>query len=286
MNRTRKDVFYMYKALYNKQEAFVHIATRDWPRRWYYESDSIPVLVVLYANQSSVSLKANGKSVGTYTVERGMATATIAGLTGKVYLEANAGNEAEDRTELWISKVPMQANKISQLCINAGTDALFEDQTTTYIWMPDVAYRKGGCGYKGGTKKMYGERVGSVIEIKGTKADPLDQTCRVNPEAYTFDVQDGMYEIEIHFVKYGNRRGILNDIGENKVEKSNSTAFSAFANGIKILDTESFEEEYGLNTVVKKVLQVEARGGKGVDIQLDIDRGEIGVSAVRIQALR
>ena len=94
--QARKDAFYLYKAAWNEEEEFLHIAERRWGRR----SDTLQ-RVKIYTNLPDVELTVNGKYLGSkesvdgiveweeVDLERGTNTieATSRGITDRVSVE-------------------------------------------------------------------------------------------------------------------------------------------------------------------------------------------------------
>lgn len=94
--QARKDAFYLYKAAWNEEEEFLHIAERRWGRR----SDTLQ-RVKIYTNLPDVELTVNGKYLGSkesvdgivewedVDLERGANTieATSRGITDRVSVE-------------------------------------------------------------------------------------------------------------------------------------------------------------------------------------------------------
>ena len=67
--KTKKDSFYLYKAYWNTEEKFVHIASKRFVER---EVENIKVII--YTNLDKVKLTHNGLDLGTIKVEDHKAT--------------------------------------------------------------------------------------------------------------------------------------------------------------------------------------------------------------------
>lgn len=61
----KKDAFYLYKAYWNKDEKFVHVAGRR-----YLDRASETTTIKVYSNESEVTLSVNGEVVGTITGDK------------------------------------------------------------------------------------------------------------------------------------------------------------------------------------------------------------------------
>ena len=84
--KTKKDSFYLYKAYWNKDDAFVYIAGR----RFTYRKSAKQVITV-YSNQNEVSLYQDGKLVETKKGEN-VFKFTVTLKDGENNFEAKAGS--------------------------------------------------------------------------------------------------------------------------------------------------------------------------------------------------
>ena len=94
--QVRKDAFYLYKAIWNEEEEFLHLAEKRWSRR----RDTIQQIKV-YTNLPDVELTLNGKFMGSLENTSGVVVwenvelqhgtnhieVTSRGLTDQAYIE-------------------------------------------------------------------------------------------------------------------------------------------------------------------------------------------------------
>ena len=86
----KKDCFYLYKAYWNKDDAFVYIANRRFTYRKKYNQE-----ITVYSNQSEVSLYLNGNLVETKKGEN-VFKFKVTLIDGENKLEVKAGNLADE----------------------------------------------------------------------------------------------------------------------------------------------------------------------------------------------
>ena len=89
--KLKKDAFYLYKAAWNKEEAFVHLCGSRYAKRAEAETE-----VKVYSNQSEVSLYVDGRLIGTQ--EGNTVFSFRVPLTGTHRVKAVSGGAADEMT--------------------------------------------------------------------------------------------------------------------------------------------------------------------------------------------
>lgn len=107
---------------------------------------------------------------------------------GKITIDSNAGSDTI-AVEMTVSAKPAYEKRI-----NCGGKNDYVDRFEN-TWLKDTAYSPGGFGYVGG--KTYSAQ-DSIAE---TLDDNLYQSERYGLQAYWFDVQDGLYNVVLHFAE-------------------------------------------------------------------------------------
>ncbi len=202
-DRTPKDVYYYYQAMWRKDIPVLHIASRDWNVRCGIQDnpDSPVVLPVkVYTNLPEVELFVDGRSVGRKCVSNCFAVFDVPFEGTEPYLSASGrfgDKEVHDGVRVRYQSVPSHLAEADwtdlELAINVGSNCFFTSDESGLTWVPDRKYTEGGWGYVGGKEKT------TQTEIHLTADGPLYQTMRENIEEYRFDVPAGRYEVELLF---------------------------------------------------------------------------------------
>lgn len=97
----KKDAFYLYKALWNTTDKFIHITEKRIPRVASTKTD-----IVAFSNCKSLSLKLNGESVSTVNVVNGVAKwSNITLKEGLNKIDVVSGDLSDTRTIISITKL-------------------------------------------------------------------------------------------------------------------------------------------------------------------------------------
>ncbi len=202
-DRTPKDVYYYYQAMWRNDVPVLHIASRDWNvRAGLQEHAGQPVVlpVKVYTNLPEVELFVDGQSLGRKSVTNCHAVFDVPFQGTDPYLSASGlfnGKEVYDGVRVRFQPVPSHLAEADwstlELAINVGSNCFFSSDESGLTWVPDRAYTEGGWGYVGGKEKT------TQTEIHLTADGPLYQTMRENVEEYRFDVPAGSYEVELLF---------------------------------------------------------------------------------------
>lgn len=235
-DRTPKDVYYYYQAMWRKDIPVLHIASRDWNRRAGIARGGQPVVqpVKVYTNLKEVELLVDGQSLGRQPVENCHAVFSVPfGQNPEPLLTARGtceGRPVEDALRIRFTTVPDRLTEQNleglELAVNVGSNCFFTSDVSRLTWLPDRAYTPGGWGYVGG------KAASTNTQIQGTPDNPLFQTLRAGIEAYRFDVPRGDYEVELLFADiYRPTQSSAYLLGSDKSQESRDNTFSITANG-------------------------------------------------------
>lgn len=185
-DRQKKDIFYYYKAYLRDDIPVLWIASRDWQNRKGYLKTGAKTVnqpVTIYSNLDEVTLKVNGKPMGTQKPAAGKTIFNVPFQHGKNTIFASS-SDVIDYMEIDFEMVPLETknleNESLEIAINCGSRAFYEDPKSKMIWGPDKAYSPGSWGFiKGESYRNNHNRIGHQTSIKGTYNDPLYQTFRV-----------------------------------------------------------------------------------------------------------
>lgn len=295
MDRERKDVFFYYKAMLNK-DPMVIIGGKIWKNRGGVTNDKgvCEQPVSVFSNLASVELIVNGQSLGTKKVENGSAEFMVPFKDGENYLAASGLDGAKKVVDYEIVNFKGYPEKISadfdELNVYCGTKSYFDDRINNIAWIPEKAYTEGSWGYVGGEVSRARARGSSsphmTINALGTENDPLYQCQRKNMEAFKADVPDGQYYVYLHFAEWNSnarREALAYSLGGGVVnEEARERIFDVSVNGDKVLDNFDLTKEVGAQRAVVKKFSVSVTGGKGLTVQFTPVKGEPVLNAIRI----
>lgn len=266
-DRTPKDVYYYYQAMWRKDIPVLHIASRDWNVRCgLQERAGEPVVlpVKVYTNLPEVELFVDGRSVGRKSVTNCHAVFDVPFQGSDPYLSATGtfnGKEVYDGLRVRFQPVPSHLADADwatlELAINVGSNCFFTSDESGLTWVPDQAYTEGGWGYVGGKEKT------TQTEIHLTADGPLYQTMREGVEEYRFDVPAGSYEVELLFADPDGITAspvyLLDRAEENTTKKTN--AFAVSIDGRTVEESLSPARDAGSFHAVKRRYVVSHEGG-------------------------
>lgn len=274
-DRQAKDVYYLYKANWNK-EPMVYIATRDWLHRAGADSTNGEKTVSfdfdVYTNLDQVKLSINGKSLGTKKPD------DIQRITWNVPLQDGdnilmaTGKKGtltiEDRVVVNLDRYSTDLSNgeepFTQLMVNVGSNAQFRDDSGV-IWIEDRAYSEGSFGYIGGTPTFFPRKK----IIRGTHQEALYYTYRDSLSGYKFDVPEGNYEVELHFI-------------EPEVYKPGERVFDISVNDRTIINDFDLYAEAGFGWAINKSFNVTVEGEEGIDIKFNQQEGAPLLSGIKV----
>jgi beta-galactosidase len=172
--------------------------------------------------------------------------------------------------------------------MNLGTHFHYTDLLTKEAWLPERAYQPGSFGYVDGTALMSwkGFRVGSDKEIFGSDNEPIYQTHRDSLNTFRADVPDGWYEVTLHFAEVYSkavREKLAYNLGAEgeEVEIDADRLFHINANGERVRSGVQLEDFQA--TAIR--FQVKATDQKGLNIELDPEKGTPFLSGIAIRGL-
>lgn len=201
-DRTPKDVYYYYQAVWRKDIPVLHLASRDWTHRAGIQQGDAPVClpVKVYSNLPEVELFIDGKSVGKQKTVNYTATFEVPFSSKEPFLRVQGdyqGTKIQDALKVTFQPIPAQLHatnlKHLELAINVGSQCFFTSDESQLTWLPDQPYTAGSWGYIGGKEQE------TKTEIHHTADGPLFQAFRNDLEGYRFDLPKGVYEVELLF---------------------------------------------------------------------------------------
>lgn len=287
-DRTPKDVYYYYKAAWRQDVPVLHIASRDWTLRSGVRSGEGPVVqpVKVYTNLPEVELFADGRSLGTRTVENFHAVFEVPFRDGETLLSARGifrGEEVHDGLRIRFASVPDRTAGglgTAELAVNVGSDCFFVSDESGLAWVPDRPYETGGWGYIGGTPRS------TQREITLTADGPLFQTRRENAEGYRFDLPAGDYEVELLFADIDlpaeSSAYLLGR--EDAGSGSGGSRFSIRINGAAVESDFAPARDNGCFRAIRKRYLVHT-DRDCLTVGLDVSEGRSSLSGIKIREL-
>lgn len=155
-DRTPKDVYYYYQAVWRRDIPVLHIASRDWTHRTGIQQGDAPVLlpVKIYTNLAEVELFIDGRSLGKKKAENYAVTFEVPFSSKEPFLFAQGeyqkkafaaqdnsqGTWVQDGLRVLFTPIPARLDATNlkglELAINVGSQCFFtsdESQTTAYL---------------------------------------------------------------------------------------------------------------------------------------------------------
>ncbi|GHN02548.1 hypothetical protein WSM22_40370 [Cytophagales bacterium WSM2-2] len=279
--RQPKDAYFLYQS-YLLKTPFIKIGSRSWNVRGgvAISEDSLYAVqpVEIYTNTDHiVSLRNNGKLVGTKTPSNGIAQFDVHFTDGLNQLEASS-TDARDVVDIRFQLQPSQLNSkklpFKEINISLGDQRFYIDQEQN-VWLPEQPYQKGSWGYIGGEVFVPAnkgrQQYGSDKNILGTDDDPVYETQRTGIQQFRLDVPDGQYEITFHFAELdgGKRReALVYNLGNGDPASGNSATrtFDVKINDRKVIDRLSNTNYLIPETAYASKTITSATDGKGIVI--------------------
>lgn len=240
-DRTPKDVYYYFKALWRSDIPVVYIASRDWQSRTGMQEDEQPVLqpVKVYSNLPEVALFVDGKHVGKKKVVNRTAVFEVPFKKGIQFVKAEGKfnkKVVEDGMQIKFNPIPSVLNENNikgiELAINVGSNCYFTCNRSNLTWVPDRPYEPGGWGYLGSENT---KEEGTQAQIDLTDNNPLFQTLRSNITGYRFDVPPGDYELELLFADiYKESENAVYLLGKEGQQPAQANAFQISINNMAV----------------------------------------------------
>ena len=294
------DVYYMYRANYTdaKKDPMVYIVSHTWPNRFknrrratievYSNCDS--VLLYNDATEDAFLGRKVNHGVGTHFMwenrdVRYNVLRAVGYYKGKPVAEDVIVLDSLERAPHFeaLYKEPTSLLKgekgYSYLYrINCGGDAYIDefgqqwatdDSTYSHSWAEDF---KEFSPYQASQRATYDP-------IRGTRDWKLFQTFRFGRHKlnYRFQLPDGMYRLELYFTEpwHGTGGGAGTDCEGLRI-------FDVAANGRRVIDNLDIWAEAGHDSALKKVVEVDVKGGQLVIDFPEVKAGQALISAIAI----
>lgn len=234
-DRKPKDVYYFYKANWNKQP-MIHIAEKDWTQRAAI-ADKETYEITVYSNLSEVELYVNGKKVGKKKPNAlNTARWTVTLIAGKNNLCAKGnvnGNLIEDYTIINLNNIKAQ----NTFRINIGSNAQYTD-ASGLAWIQDAVFN-GTYGYLSGDQTFLDRK----YIIRGSYHDPLYYTYLNDIKKYKVKAANGIYKVILYFI-------------ENEKIGLGERVFDVSINNTKVIEKMDITKEVGFCYGIEKTFEV------------------------------
>ena len=287
-DRTPKDVYYYYQAMWRDDIPVLHIASRDWNVRSGVSEGDAPVVlpVKVYTNLPEVELFLDGVSLGKRTVENCNAVFEVPFSSANPYLSVcgeSAGRKVWDGLRISFRAVPDRLDEENlrglELAVNVGSGCFFTSDESGLTWVPDRPYEEGGWGYVGG------QPVSTQTEIHLTADGPLFQTLREGLEEYRFDVPAGVYELELLFADiYRATEATAYQLGRDGGVQSDGNRFRLLCNG-RLLDEQAPGETNGNFNAVRRKYMVR-NDGDHLSLRFETLSGKCYLNGIKIRKIQ
>jgi len=252
-DRKPKDGYRFYQSNLLKSP-FLQIGSKEWNNRTGFAiSDTVKICIqpiTVFSNQNKVTLKLNGKILGTKETKQGIVNFEVPFNNGwnDISVSSNEnGTEISDNVNINFNMLSqnLQSKEIpfTSMNISMGDKRFFFDDKTGQTWIPEQPYKTGSWGYiggelftvKGSTRTGYG----TTKDIIGTELEPIYQTQRIGIQQFRFDVPDGEYELTLHFAELLSSTKsndlVYNLGGATATEEFKERSFSILMNGQEII---------------------------------------------------
>jgi len=274
-NREPKDIYFYYQAILNN-DPIIRIASHDWNTRIRStdkEHDIHPIKI--YCNVPELEIWIDGKLDRKIQVDSSnIVQFDFQPVSSNHTIEAKSkvnGRIVSDYLKLnFIASTDALANKnigSKEFAVNIGASVQYSDKQKC-LWAMDQPYKKNTWGYSSDKTEKHKFTKG----ILGSEDDPIFQFYREGVSSYRFDVENGIYEIEIYFaeLEYTEPNKRIMDVTINK---------SLVWDGLDIV------KEYGCQTGISRRFKVLVSNSKGIDIGINAKKGNTILNGIRIKRL-
>lgn len=293
-DRTPKDVFFYYKAMFRKDTPVLHIASRDWDHRSGIQEDAfIPVVqpVKIYTNQPEVELFLQGRSLGKKRSHNCTVIFDVPFQAGNQFVRAISG-QLEDGMNIHFTPIPTHTAgwypEGLELAINVGSNCFYTSPQSGLTWIPDRPYQQGSWGYLPDDKgTACNQPQMTQTEIRLTDDGPLFQTSRSQLNGYRFDVPAGTYELELLLADIFQATDFLPyQLGEQGKCVSLGNAFHILINNRLVEEACCPSLESGTFHAIKKRYLIHVtQGEKGIEVQLQTLNGKNFLNGIKLRKL-
>ena len=304
-DRKPKDGYRFYQANLLK-EPYVQIGSKEWTLRTGFAASATNLThtqpVTVFSNQPSVTLKLNGKTLGTQPSEMGVVTFNVPFVNGLNQLVATinvAGKEVLDHTDVQFrmlsEDLKSKAVPFKEMNVSMGDSRMFYDALAHQVWIPEQEYKQGSWGYIGG--KVFAmantsrHSYGSEKDVLGTDLDPVYATQREGIEQMKFDVPAGDYEVTLHFAelissKKGEELAYNLSSGAAKDDQFEERSFNVNINGQEVLSNFSNAEALIPVHAVSSKFRVSVNGNEGINVGFQPLKGETILNGIQVRKMR
>lgn len=306
IDRQPKDTYWLYKATLSAHP-FVAIGSGYWSLRSALadapDREQCTQPVEVYSNLPAVSLRVNGKDLGTVATVEGTATFQVPFTDGENHLQATAtadGNTYADNVLIRFKVIPHDLRSktipFTELNVSLGDKRYIVDAEQQQVWVPEKPYQAGSWGYVGGDvyKMKDSGRLpyGSDKNIVGTDNDPMYETQRYGIEQFKLDVPDGSYEVTLHFAELVFTKK-SDELAYNlttaaktpeKVE-AGTRAFDVMINDTAVLENLSNSNYLEPDKAYSSKVMINVTGGKGISILFKPVVGEAVLNGLQVRKL-
>lgn len=285
-NRTPKEIYYWYKAVLDKSEPFVHIASDYLSGLTVIDNERYPVQI--FSNQKRISVFHNGEKLEDVTIENGSASVDFLFKNGTNLVKVVSADASDEKTIEVLKIDALDFKGFDRFGINLGSHFYFKDKTQKLTFVPDQTYQKGWFGFLDG--KPFGmtkdKNQGIPNNIKNTTSDPLFQTMLEGCTTYKADIPEGIYKISLFFVepKIKPVENIYNlSSSDTAIENKGQRIFDIYINDILIQKefniAKEYPEKYGIT--LTSIMKVDVN--EGLTINLKPIEGEPVISGILIE---
>ncbi|WP_088323756.1 glycoside hydrolase family 2 TIM barrel-domain containing protein [Polaribacter tangerinus] len=288
-NRVPKDIYFWYKAVLDKKNPFVYIASSFLKEIKIIGETSYPIEI--FTNQKKVTVFLNDQKFAEENrVTNGVVRLFMPFKNGENKIKVVADNILEEKTIKVATVKKLDFKNYSKFGINIGAHFYFHDEKFQTTFVPDQAYKKGLFGYKDGY--AYGitdyKHQGLPHNIKNSNSEPLFQTLLEGCSNYKLDIPNGTYKVHLFFVE-PNVKATENIYNLSTIETKNSKKeeriFSVFLNDIQLEKQLNLANEYPQKYGVESVSVLEVRDNKGLNIIFKPIKGKPVISGVLVEKL-
>ncbi len=305
LDRQPKDSYWLYKARLSTHPV-IAIGSKRWNLRSGLADASERLQctqpVEVYTNQPAVTLRLNGKDLGTVNTTEGTATFNVPFTDGENQLQAFTtadGKTYTDEARIHFKLVPQDLKSktipFTELNVSLGDKRYIVDEEQQQVWIPEKPYQPGSWGYIGGNVyKMSNGRLpfGSDKNILGTDNDPMYETQRIGIEQFKLDVPDGAYEITLHFAELVFTKksdelayNLASSASPPTKDQQGTRTFNVAINNNLVLENLSTSNYMEPDKAYSTKVMVNAANNQGITIQFSPITSETILNGLQIRKL-
>ena len=305
IDRKPKDAYRFYQANLLKSP-FIQIGSKEWELRTGFAAAENNLTctqpLVVFSNQKSVTLKLNGKTIGTAATEQAIARFDVPFVHGLNRITASSivnGVEITDqsdvRFEMLFQNLKSKALPFKELNVSLGDQRFFYDATASQVWIPEQEYRSGSWGYVGGKvfsmKNTSRHTYGTDKNILGTDLDPVYATQRIGIKQFKFDVSDGDYEVTLHFselISAVKKEALVYNLGNDKEgdEEFKERSFDVSINNQLVISGLSNTEYLEPERAVSSKFSISVHNNEGITVDFQPLKEEAILNGIQIRKIR